>query len=427
MRKSPNKFLITFYLAALVSLEALGAGGGEPVDLLISGARIFTGRGEVLENAAIAISNGRIEAVVSGEAALRAKLEIDASGNTVLPGLIDAHVHLVDTELIADEASFHSFMGATLPHMLEGMLLHGVTTIRSAGDPLDSMLDLRTLLTGGAMRGPRLSIVGPSITASRGHPAATLFLNYPEMRERFTREVEKAEEGREAVRRLVRAGVDSIKVIYQGSHAGEKPYISNGVAIRKLPPEVLKAIVEEGHRHGLPVTCHTWDYDDALAAVIAGVDGINHGVVSKAIPDDRLAREMVARGTCYIPTLRLLEAIAPPLLPVAKENLRLLYVEGVNIVMGSDTPVGWTYPGVNSLFEIEFMVDAGMSPAAALRAATYNAARHIGRDEEIGSLAVGKVADLLIIQGNPLSDITRLRYIDTVIQAGEIVRRRTSR
>ena len=95
--------------------------------------------------------------------------------------------------------------------------------------------------------------------------------------------------------------------------------------------------------------------------------------------------------------------------------------------MGSDTPVGWTYPGVNSLFEIEFMVDAGMSPAAALRAATYNAARHIGRDEEIGSLAVGKVADLLIIQGNPLSDITRLRYIDTVIQAGEIVRRRTSR
>ena len=100
--------------------------------------------------------------------------------------------------------------------------------------------------------------------------------------------------------------------------------------------------------------CLTWDYEDALAAVIAGVDGINHGVVSEAIPDDRLAREMVARGTCYIPTLRLLDAIAPPLLPVAKENLRLLHAEGVTIVMGSDTPVGWTYPGVNSLFEIEF-------------------------------------------------------------------------
>lgn len=384
-------------------------------DLVIYNTRLIDGTGAVLEGVSIVISGDRIQSVSPGNAEVKAARRIDASGKTVLPGLIDVHVHLLFVPGEINDSTLPEFV-AKLPNHFANFLANGVTTIKSTADDVEAIVDVRDRIRRGELLGPRLFVTGPALTAPGGHPAGTALKNDPWGRAHIAIELETEEEAREAVRRLARKNVDAIKFVFLGS----RTYGAVEVPMPKLSPEIMKAIIDESHRQGLLVTAHTWDEGDAIAAVSAGIDGLEHGVISGRLTDDHLGSLMRDGGVSYVPTLRVYDTDF--WWPVTSANLKGLSEGGVRIVLGSDTfnpllaPPGWS-----TVDEMEWMARAGLTPAQIIQAATRNAAEHLGVLDQLGTVEPGKFADLIIVDGDPLQDISALRNVEIVIKAGEVV------
>lgn len=394
-------------------------------DLYIANAKIFVGDGAVMERASVGIADGRIQWIGTEDAnRTEAKIVINGVGTTIIPGLIDAHVHLMSSEYLIDDDSLHSYKTVILPHWLNGMLLHGVTTVRTLGAPIKESLEIKVKTAEGLIDGPRIIASGPGLTSPQGHPAATMYKQYPDLNRRFVRVASDASEARAGIAEVVGAGMESpLKLVFHGGEPGGKEYRIMGIPALRLAPEALEAAIDEAHSRGYRVAVHTNDYEDALTAVLAGVDGLEHGVVSAPIPDDRLLRAMLHRNTFLVSTLRLQKLLhGSDAQQVANDNLKLLHDGGVPIVVGSDTPVGWTYPGLNTVLEIEALVEAGLTPAEAIQSATYNASLSIEMENQVGRIREGMLADMVITKGDPTMDISRIRYPAYVIKGGEIVR-----
>ncbi len=406
----------------LTLLFAATAGCGAPVersDLLITNARLIDGRGGIQEGAMIAISGNRIEGIFSEGEPREADLTIDAAGRTVMPGLIDSHVHILLGRSVVDETTLAEYSENSARENLAGFLSHGVTTVKSAGDPEDAILELRQLIEEGKIEGPRLLVVGPVLSAPEGHPSVTIFGGNPWMRERIVAETARVEEARQTIDRLAEKGVDGIKIVYQGSDDEGPAYLYDGrIGIRRLPLEVMETIIEESHRHGLRVTAHTFEEEGVIAVVEAGIDSLEHGVVDTTPVSERVIEILRDRGVFYVPTLQVYRAAE--VRERAMANLQQLSEAGVRIVLGTDT-VGNTPAGANTISEAERMVDSGMSPAQVIQAATRNAAEHLGRGDELGTLETGKLADLIIVEGDPLESISVLRTPWVVIKDGQVV------
>jgi imidazolonepropionase-like amidohydrolase len=418
---SQNNLAVVGLLLGLTCIPATGEEGR--LDLLITGARVVVGDGTMLEKASVGIASDRIQYLGTEDTQPEADRVIDGSGFTILPGLIDAHVHLIDPEYARDEYSLQSYMSVTLPHWLNGMLLHGVTTVRSLGDPIAESLEIKGKVASGRVLGPRVIASGPGLTSPKGHPAVTMFNHYPDMQKRFVRVASNADEARAVVHELVSSGMNSpLKLVFHGGIQDGKPYEFMGTPIVRLSLEVLREAIRETHKLGYRITVHTFDYDEALTAVLAGVDGLEHGVVTAPMPDNRLIHAMLENETAVVSTLRLHAKSGSEFLSIAIENVKRFHGAGIPIVAGSDTPVGWTYPGLDTLYEIELLVTAGLSPMEAIQAATGNAARYLELDDELGTVHEGKLADLLIVRGNPLENISLLRSPGYVIKSGLIIR-----
>ncbi|MEQ8689734.1 MAG: amidohydrolase family protein, partial [Pseudomonadales bacterium] len=279
----------------------------ESVDLLIEHATVFVGDGRTFTNASVAIIGNRIHWVGPTDKALfSATTRIDGNEKTVIPGLIDGHVHLMSSTYVLDSLSLEAYQSTILPHWLEAMLLHGVTTIRTLGAPIRESRYFKEKTATGELPGPRIIASGPGLTAPRGHPAATMYTSTPEFSRRFVRTAETADQARAAIAEVIDAGMESpLKLIYHGGDAGHDDYMMMGISIDRLATEALEAAVDEAHARGYIVSAHTNDYEDALTAVLIGVDGLEHGVVSTALPDERLSQAMIERGTFLVSTLRL--------------------------------------------------------------------------------------------------------------------------
>src|SRR5579863_5735901 len=433
---------------------------------LTRGARIFVGDGKVIESGAILIRGGKIAEVYEGEGPeprmVKAAL-IEAAGKTVLPGLIDVHVHLVAT------GGFYPDMRKydPEPHMLRNLaayLYSGVTAVRSVGDPLDLVLKVRSSVNNGERLGAQLFTCGPLFTAPGGH-GTEYFKGMPEnMRQQaqaqFTRIPVSADEARRQVEELKRADVDCIKAVLE-SGGGSSVF-------NRLDIAVFQAIAHETHAQGLPLAVHTGDLRDVTDALSAGADSVEHGSFREIIPD-ALFQQMVSKKTFYDPTLSVGEAFRdfaagktdllkrslvqqvgpadliegteqamssqdtepirqrvaqfPINLEVGTQNLLLAYKNGVSLVTGSDAGNFLVIHGPTVQHELELWVHAGIPPAVALQAATYNAARLLRADNHIGSIRVGNDADLLLVDGNPLEDITAVERISIVIFKGEQIDR----
>ncbi|MGW0819330.1 amidohydrolase family protein [Streptomyces viridiviolaceus] len=402
---------------AIASAEARG-----PVtyDLVISRARVFNGRQVLTGLYDVAVDGARI-ASVSAEP-LRGRQEVDAAGGWVMPGLIDTHIHFYDVRAVSDPDSMRAFEENELPGRLGLFLDHGITTIKSVGDPTDGILDTRARIAAGTLRGPRLLATGCGITGRDGHPAATVFRDNPWARERFTGEAGSVQEIRDLVHHLADHKVDAIKLLSEGTcaHSGgpkylwQNPAFPDGVELERLPLDLLRAGIEAGHERGLRVTVHTTQQAAAREAIEAGADGLEHGVTAEPFTDHSLIDLMLERGITYTPTLWIDDAH-----PDARGNLRKVAEAGVHIALGSDTFSGRGLFGANTLEEAELMMAAGMTPTQVLAAGTSGASRQCVRPD-LGTVAPGKRADLLVLNADPTTDIRNVRDLRMVILNGEL-------
>ncbi|WMI60718.1 amidohydrolase family protein [Streptomyces rochei] len=402
---------------ATASAEARGPA---TYDLVIRRAHVFDGRQKLTGLYDVAVDGAEI-ASVSAEP-LAGRQEIDAAGAWVMPGLIDTHVHFYDVRAVSDPDSMRAFEENELPGRLGLFLKHGVTTIKSVGDPTGGILDTRAGIAEGTLRGPPLLATGCGITGRDGHPAATVFGDNPWARERFTGEVDSLQEIRDLVHHLADRRVDAIKLLSEGAcaHSGgpgylwRNPAFPDGVELERLPRELLRAGVEAGHERGLRVTVHTTQQVAARGAIEAGADGLEHGVTVEPLTDRSLIDLMLEHDITYTPTLWIDDAH-----PDARGNLQKVSRAGVHIALGSDTFSGRGLFGANTVEEAELMVAAGMTPTQVLAAGTSGASRQCARPD-LGTVARGKRADLLVLDADPTADIGNLRRLRMVILNGEL-------
>lgn len=430
---------------------------------LIRNARIIIGDGKVIENGSVLVRDGKITAVYEGDVPDLKSLKADvmeAAGKTILPGLIDVHVHLGATGGFSDDKDYDAHK--ILLHNLEAYLYSGVTTVRSTGDVLDAVLKIRSTIASGESLGAEVQTCGPLFTATGGH-GTEYFKQVPEsareaLLKQFTRIPKTAEEARQQVDGLKTDHVDCIKTILE---SGAATHVFN-----RMDTSLFAAVAQEAHARGLPLAVHTGEALDVADAVQAKADSIEHGSFRDAIPD-ALFEQMKAQGTFYDPTLSvgegfrdfaagkgdllkrsLVQQVAtaellkgteaaltskdmeetrnsigkfPMSMPIAIDNLKRAWQHGVTLVTGSDAGNFLVIHGPTVQHEMALWVKAGIPPAVALQAATYNAARLLNADDHIGSIRVGNDADLLIVDGNPLEDISVTERISWVVFKGERV------
>jgi imidazolonepropionase-like amidohydrolase/ABC-type multidrug transport system permease subunit len=451
----------------IAKAKVLGREAQRSRTALIRDARLFLGDGTVIDQGSVLIKDGKIAEIYTGPApdakSLRADA-IEAAGKTLLPGLIDVHIHLGSPGLPITDPQAYQNPDASFDRELAAYLFSGVTAVKSAGDQLDMVLKHRATIASGERLGAELFAVGPLFTTAGGH--GTEYSQYmPEsarasFNEQFVRLPKSAEEARTQVNDLKQRGVDGIKAILEGG---------GGSAIfNRLDPTILKAISDAAHAAKLPIVTHTGNAQDVADALDAGVDGIEHGAMRDRIPEAQFTK-MKAIGVTYDPTLSVMEGMQayvdgktdlldrslvqqvvprqflaqikdslnspgtqaarkaigayPFRLDLAKQNLAAAYRAGVILVTGTDSGNPMVVHGPSVHRELQLWVEAGIPPAVALQAATYNAARLLRADQRIGLIRKGYDASLLLVDGNPLQDISATERISTVFFKGERVDR----
>ena len=404
--------------------------------LWLTRARLFDGTGgPVREDAAVLVSDGAIERVGSAaDPAPEGARTLDLNGRMLIPGLINIHVH-VQGHQPRPEHGAEPILAGISAHFLQARLRDtlrmGVTTLRNVGSQGRQPQEARQAMRYGAFRGPRLLTCGLiiSATAPGGRFYGAMY-----------READGVDEIRKAVREQLRDGADFIKVMTTGARSNE---LEDPEPAQLTDPE-LSAVVEEAHRMGFKVAAHVEGLDGTEAAIRHGVDTIEHGMYLNQRP--ALLESMAASGQVLVPTLGgyywmagLGDAIDPARATVDEQmlasivelahhnleqgsrSLRAARAAGVAIALGSDRD---GVSGDDTALELARMIHYGLSSEEALLSATSVAAGAIGLQDHIGTVAAGKLADLVVLDGDVLREPELLldpRRIWLVLQSGEPV------
>ncbi|MBI4877738.1 MAG: amidohydrolase family protein [Acidobacteria bacterium] len=372
----------------------------------VTGARVIDGTGAAPRAATVVIENGRIAAVGEAVSIPVGAVVVDARGKTLLPGLFDVHTHLLASGGAKD---------LDWGKILKLYLAHGITTVADMSTYPEQFEPMRALIAQG-LPAPRVLMAGRFSTPG-GHGAEGGRGDF------HTQIVQTPREAREAVRRFAAYKPDVIKVFTDGWRYGTDTDMTS------MDEETLKALVEEAHRFGLKVVSHTVSMDKAKLAARAGVDVVNHGI-GDADLDPEAVRLMAEHHTGYVQTLAVYEPKTAKIAEARKRRWAHLMANGPlarngGVLLGSGTDAGMpgTPHGASSLHELELMVQGGLSPLEAISAATLNSARLLGLDSERGSITEGKLADLVLIAGDPAANIADIRKIERIWLGGREVDR----
>jgi len=420
---------MTWLRGALALLAVLTCIGAAPVEqgTLIRGARVFDGSGAPAKVRDVLVRGDRIVAVARRISAGDA-LVIDADGLTLIPGLHDLHIHTPRT-------AYESAGALSIAHA--PYLTNGVTSVNEYSVSGPVLAPIRVI--ENTAKAPHLALA-IRLGVPRGHGTESQYTNS------ITTKITKPDEARAAMAQLLPYRPDVIKVFADGWRYGrdaDRPNID-------LP--TLTAIVEAAHRAKVPVVTHTVTLAGAKAAARAGVNALVHGI-GDAVVDRALIGLMRRHRTAYVPTLvvyepqqdrrflpaewsrlrpkdraREEERLAQPIKPVLpydskrwgimQENVRLLHAAGIRIGIGTDTGIGGVYPGLAALREIRLLTTLGFTPGQALKAATSESARIMGRKPGHGRIAKGQRADLVLVAGRPDERIEDLYEVRRVWVAG---------
>jgi imidazolonepropionase-like amidohydrolase len=393
--------------------------------IVVRGGRIFDGTGADPADGDVAIEDGRIVDVGTG---LEGDEAVEVGGRTLLPGLFDCHTHVtvshIDVARLAQMPFSYQFYEAA--KNLKATLGIGITTVRDAGG---ADLGIKQAVDDGLIPGPRMQISITMLSQTGGHgddwyPSGIevpLFVQHPG---RPSGIVDGPDEVRRKVRELLRGGADVIKVGTSGGVLSPRDDPRHA----HLQPAELEVLVEEATAAGVFVMAHAQGADGIKNAVRAGIRSIEHGVFL----DDEAIELMKERGTWFVPTLvapqGVLDAVAAGarlqpevvekahmVIDVHRTAFRRAVEAGVRIAMGTDSGVT---PHGENLRELALMVDGGMTPAAALEATTRSAAQLMGLDEDLGTIEPGKLADLVVVSGDPYDVGTLGERVEQVWKAG---------
>ena len=413
--------------------------------LLIENVTVIDGTGRApVEGASVLVEEGRIARISRGSLEAAADVQrLEGRGKFLIPGLVDAHVHLRGTRRLTPEGlesvapDFEEGISA-----LHGYLFAGVTTIFDAGNDADFILELRRRERSDEIIAPRLFTTGSIVTypGSHGSGAAVTVEDWPEAKAVLDAHIAR--------------GPDMLKLTYEERGWGARPMIP------KLPLPLMEKIIEYYNERGIRTTVHTASEYRARQAIYAGIDSLAHPVITGPITD-AFARLMAAKRIPMATTLTIgenysrlaehPEYLDQPLYrailsedeitrlktevrrdfnertwtwwmklmtPIAQENLRKIHEAGGILALGTDQTIG---AAVHR--EMELLVDAGIAPIKVIRIATQGGARFLGKADEMGTVEEGKLADLLLLDADPSVDIDNAKRIAAVIKGGRLIDR----
>ncbi|NWF92801.1 MAG: amidohydrolase family protein [Syntrophaceae bacterium] len=389
------------------------------------GGRIIVGNGKVFERGSVLVEGERIAKVSEKEISIPKEAQrIDLEGRSLLPGFIDCHVHLcLDGSpdpigaLVREHASMVTLKAAEAARRT---LLAGVTTVRDMGGKEGIDLGLKAAIRSGLILGPRMLASGRLICMTGGHGW------------QLGKEADGPDEVRKAAREEVKAGVDVVKLMATGGVM--TPDVEPGS--EQLTEDELRAGIEEAHKAGRRTATHAMGTQGILNALRAGIDSIEHGVFL----NEEAISLMVKRAVPLVPTLSALYHIEKkgiaagiPAFAVEKtlrikpfhlESVRMARESGVCVAMGTDAGTPFNLHGEN-LGELMRLMEVGYSAMEAIQAATQVAAKVVGLEKELGTIEEGKLADLVVVEGDPIEEIDILlkpEAILLVMQGGRFVK-----
>ena len=401
------------------------------VTALLCGHLIDTVAGKVLGESTIVIESGHVREVLNGTQAPAGATAIDLKSQTCMPGLIDSHTHLTGQTSRTEYVDRYHWNVADYvirsTVYARRTLLAGFTTVRNLGDSANESASLRNAINAGIVPGPRIFTAGKAIGSTGGHADPTNGYRQDLSKDLGAVDgiINGPEDAVKAVREHYKLGDDVIKIMPSGGVLDEGASGDNS----QMTLEEIRAVVTTAHDYGFAVAAHAHGAEAIRRAVIGGVDSIEHGTFMDA-EDMKL---MVANGTYYVPTIIAGDFVArqakiPGYYPAAvarkaqeigpliQATAGRAYKAHVKIAFGTDAAV---YPHGENAHEFELMVGAGMPPMFCIQAATVSAATLL-RQKDLGSVAPGKIADVVAVPGNPIDDISLMKRVSFVMKDGVV-------
>ena len=392
----------------------------------LKNAVLIDGTGkEPIPQCTILMEHGKFKEIGTDIPVPSGAMVMDLQGKTVIPGLIDAHVHISGSSRLDRPGMSHLVPSYDFAEMREGCLRWGVIAVRSCGHFMEETLAFRDGVNNGTIeRSPRVCLSGPMFQSRGGHPCYTVFMSDPEVEQDACAVIDDDTQIEPIIRQSKEQGVDFTKIFY--AHLNKMDYPN---PVPRISKQKLKEIIDVSHQYGLSVTVHVDCPAEMLDAVQCGADCIEHMIGAGELKN-KISNELIdltkKSGAVVDPTMISIKRFdpmgsAPSIWDAVKEAVRKCYDAGIPMAVGCDAGIPFVPFGEAVHDEMACLNEAGIPPLEVITMATGGNAKLLKMEDHIGTIEPGKDADLIVLEKDPLEDIRNTKTIQLVVSKGKIV------